>query len=116
MGDIDYTRFFIIISYAYNYENPRNRYDNIYYINKIFASDLNKSYMELSRYLNREQKTILKRSQVAWIKDRDANCSSKERGAVYVNCNTEQTIERNAWLRKWIREWKMANCQTNNLR
>ena len=110
---------FSTATYADNCENPRNTYDDIYCVNKIFASadsDLNKSYKELRQYLSNDQKTILKRSQVAWIKDRDINCSSESKGAVYVNCNTEKTIERNAWLRERIRECKTIGCKTNSLR
>lgn len=107
------------MSYAGSCENPRNTYDDIYCTNKVFESadrDLNKSYGELRKYLNSEQKTILKRSQIAWIKSRDESCSSEERGTVYVNCNTQKTIERNFWLGERIRECKTIGCKTNSLR
>lgn len=109
---------FMGTAYADNCENPRNTYDDIYCTNKIFQSadrELNKSYTDLRTYLTTEQKTLLKRSQIAWIRERDAQCSSDEKGVVYVQCNTQQTIERNAWLRERIRECKTVGCQTQRL-
>ena len=107
------------LSFANNCENPRNTYDDIYCLNKVFQDadrELNKSYATLRTYLNDNQKTILKRSQVTWIKQRDANCSNEEARTVFVQCNLDETTSRNAWLRERIRECKTIGCKTSSLR
>ena len=107
------------LSFANNCENPRNTYDDVYCINKVFHdadAELNKSYAELRKHLTETQKTTLKRSQLAWIKQRDASCSNEEEGKVFVQCNLDETTTRNAWLRERIRECKTIGCQSSRLR
>ena len=107
------------MTFADNCENPRNSYDDIYCTNKIFHDadrELNQNYASLRTYLTDHQKTILKRSQLAWIKQRDTLCASEERRTVFVNCNLEETTLRNAWLRERIRECKTVGCNTTRLR
>lgn len=107
------------MAFADNCENTRNAYDDIYCTNKIFASadtELNKNYKTLQGKLNTSQKSILKKSQLAWIEERDAQCSDDEEGKVFVNCNLEQTQKRNAWLTERIRECNTVGCKTNGLR
>lgn len=107
------------MAFADNCENARNAYDDIYCTNKIFASadaELNKNYKLLQGKLNTSQKSILKKSQLAWIRERDEQCSDNEERRVFVNCNLEQTQERNAWLIERIRECNTVGCKTNVLR
>ena len=66
------------LSYADNCDKARNTYDDIYCTNKIYASadaDLNKNYQQLRHQLNETQQKILKKSQLAWIRHRDAQCT-----------------------------------------
>ena len=107
------------LTFANNCENPRNTYDDVYCTNKVFHDadvELNKNYADLRKYLNDTQKATLKRSQLAWIKQRDMNCSSEENRIVFVRCNLDETTTRNAWLRERIRECKTIGCQNNKLR
>ena len=107
------------LTFADNCESTRNAYDDIYCTNKIFASadaELNKNYKTLQGKLNTSQKSILKKSQLAWIRERDAQCSDNEERRVFVNCNLEQTQERNAWLIERIRECNTVGCKTYVLR
>ena len=107
------------LAFADNCESTRNAYDDIYCTNKIFASadaELNKNYKTLQGKLNTSQKSILKKSQLAWIKERDAQCSDDEERRVFVNCNLEQTQKRNAWLTERIRECSTVGCKTSTLR
>lgn len=102
---------------ANNCENARNTYDDVYCSDKIFASadaDLNKNYQALRAQLDTNQKTVLKKSQLAWIRKRDSNCSSES--AVYVRCSLEETQQRNAWLVERIRECNTVGCKSNRLR
>ena len=106
------------VSLANNCENPRNTYDDVYCINKVFHDadrDLNKSYAELRKHLTQSQKNTLKRSQLAWIKQRDANCSNEAQGMVFAQCNLDETTTRNLWLRERIRECKTIGCQSKRL-
>lgn len=106
------------IAFADNCDTTRNAYDDIYCSNKIYASadaELNKNYQLLRTKLTTSQKTILKRSQVAWIKQRDAQCSDEAERRVFVNCNLEQTQQRNAWLKERVRECDTVGCKSTVL-
>ena len=106
------------LSYADNCEQARNTYDDIYCTNKIFASadaDLNKNYQQLRTRLDDSQKKILKKSQVAWIRQRDAQCSDDSKSTVYVQCQLRSTQERNNWLQERLRECKTVGCKTTRL-
>ena len=106
------------ISFANNCENPRNTYDEVYCLNKVFASadrELNQNYQKLRGHLNQRQKNILKTAQLSWIRERDARCSDDEIQTVYVRCNLSETTSRNAWLRERIRECQTIGCQTQKL-
>lgn len=104
--------------FADNCDNVRNAYDDIYCSNKLYASadaELNKNYQLLRTKLTTNQKTTLKRSQVAWIRERDAQCSDEAERTVFVNCNLEKTQQRNAWLRERIRECDTIGCKNSAL-
>ncbi|NNP68168.1 lysozyme inhibitor LprI family protein [Acinetobacter sp. C32I] len=106
------------LSYADNCENARNTYDDIYCTNKIFASadaDLNKNYQQLRKQLSDTQQKILKKSQLAWIRHRDAECSDDSKSTVYVQCQLNATQERNNWLQERIRECQTVGCKTTRL-
>ena len=107
---------FSTIVLADNCDQTRNTFDDIYCVNKLYASadgELNKNYQSLRDHLNAQQKKVLKRSQVAWIKDRDQTCT--DGSTVDVACRLEQTQQRNNWLRERIRECKTIGCKTSAL-
>ncbi len=104
------------LAFADNCNITRNNFDDIYCTNKVYASadaELNKNYQNLRAKLNTNQKTILKRSQVSWIKERDAECTNGT--AVDVQCRLSKTQERNNWLRERLRECSTIGCKTNSL-
>lgn len=104
--------------YADNCDSARNTYDDIYCTNKIYASadvDLNKNYQALRVKLNTAQKNILKKSQLAWIRQRDANCTDSNRNSVDVQCRLQTTQERNHWLQERLRECQTVGCKTSRL-
>ena len=105
----------LLTSYA-NADNARNTYDDIYCTNKVYASadaELNKNYQALRAKLSDKQKTTLKRSQLQWIRERDANCTTDT--GVNVNCRLETTQERNHWLLERLRECKTIGCKSSAL-
>jgi len=74
---------------ANNCDKARNTYDDIYCTNKIYASadaDLNKNYQQLRLKLDETQQKILKKSQLAWIRYRDAECTDDQQVSVDVQC------------------------------
>ena len=104
--------------YADNCDKTRNTYDDIYCTNKIYASadvDLNKNYQALRVKLNTAQKNILKKSQLAWIRQRDAECTDSNRNSVDVQCRLQTTQERNHWLQERLRECQTVGCKTSRL-
>ncbi len=110
--------FVSVWAYADNCDNTRNVYDDIYCANKIYASadaELNKNYKVLRAKLSNAQKSTLKKAQIAWIKERDAECSDDGEQTVYVQCNLEKTQQRNHWLQERIRECNTVGCKTSRL-
>ena len=104
------------VAFADNCENARNTYDDVYCTNKLYASadaELNKNYQALRGKLSSNQKSILKKSQLAWIRERDAQCTTDT--GIDVQCRLSTTQERNNWLRERLRECKTIGCKTNAL-
>ncbi|OTG90070.1 lysozyme inhibitor LprI family protein [Acinetobacter sp. ANC 3813] len=101
---------------ADNCEQARNTYDDVYCTNKLYASaeaELNKNYQLLRGKLSENQKKILKKSQLAWIHERDAQCTTDT--GIDVSCRLSTTQERNNWLRERLRECVAIGCKTNML-
>jgi uncharacterized protein YecT (DUF1311 family) len=106
------------LNYADNCDKARNTYDDIYCTNKIYASadaDLNKNYQQLRHQLNETQQKILKKSQLAWIRHRDAQCTDDQQNSVNVQCRLSTTQERNHWLVERLRECQTIGCKTTRL-
>ena len=100
---------------ANNCDKARNTYDDIYCTNKIYASadaDLNKNYQQLRLKLDETQQKILKKSQLAWIRYRDAECTDDQQVSVDVQCRLSTTQERNHWLLERLRECQTVGCKT----
>ena len=109
---------FTTLSYADNCDKARNTYDDIYCTNKIYASadaDLNKNYQKLRQQLNKTQQKILKKTQLAWIRHRDASCTDLQQNSVDVQCRLTTTQERNHWLLERLRECQTVGCKTTRL-
>lgn len=103
-------------AFADNCEQARNTYDDVYCTNKLYASadtELNKNYQLLRGKLSENQKKILKKSQLAWIHERDAQCTTST--GIDVSCRLSTTQERNNWLRERLRECTTIGCKTNML-
>ena len=104
------------VSYADNCDTARNTYDDIYCTNKVYASadnDLNKNYKLLRAKLTENQKAILKKSQLRWIRERDDECTTST--GVNVECRLRTTQERNHWLQERLRECNTIGCKTSRL-
>ena len=107
-------------THADNCDHVRNSYDAVHCNNKMYVNadnELNKNYQELQSKLSTQQKSILKHSQLVWIKNRDQNCSGESNvgTVIYTVCQLHKTQERNAWLRERLRECKTIGCKTSSL-
>ena len=107
---------FSSIALADNCDSTRTTFDDVYCTNKLYADadrELNQNYQKLRGLLNTEQKTTLKRSQLAWIRIRDAQCV--EGNSIDVGCRLSTTQDRNTWLRERLRECKTVGCMNSRL-
>lgn len=101
-------------------DKPRNDFDGLYCLNKVYQeadAELNRNYQSLRKMLNAEERKILKRGQIQWIKARDNNCSRHEGDSFFVNldCATNTTIKRSQFLQDRIRECKSSGCLKSRL-
>ena len=103
-------------TFADNCDNARNTYDDIYCTNKVYASadlELSNNYQSRRSKLNTNQKAVLKKSQLGWIRARDAECTTDT--GVDVQCRLTTTQQRNNWLRERIRECQTIGCKSTAL-
>ena len=107
---------FSSIALADNCDSTRTTFDDVYCTNKLYADadrELNQNYQKLRGMLNAEQKSTLKRSQLAWIRSRDAQCVNDN--SIDVGCRLTTTQDRNTWLRERLRECKTVGCMNSRL-
>jgi len=100
--------------------NPSSDFDQVYCYTKLFMqadADLNASYKNLLPKLNNEGRAALRKSEVAWIKQRNGKCAESRGGDVLVNleCTVEQTVSRTNWLNDRVRECTASGCMNEKL-
>ncbi|MBL8300975.1 MAG: DUF1311 domain-containing protein [Rhodanobacteraceae bacterium] len=103
-----------------NCDKPVNDFDGLYCLNKVYGEadkELNDRYKELVSLLDSSGKAALKQGQLAWIKQRNSQCSRREESDFFVNldCATNQTIQRAQFLQDRIRECKSSGCLNSRL-
>lgn len=108
------------VALADNCDKPRDDFDGLYCLNKVYQEsdkELNSAYKTLRSYLNDEEKNILKKTQISWIKNRNDNCSFKKDGKFFVSldCTTSMTVARTNQLLNRVRECKATGCQPSKL-
>ncbi len=101
-------------------DKPRSDFDGLYCLNKIYQEadkELNANYKALTPLLDANGKSLLKRGQLAWIKERNAHCSRREGSSFLVDlqCATDTTIARSQFLQDRVRECKSAGCLNSRL-
>ncbi|MDZ4726098.1 MAG: lysozyme inhibitor LprI family protein [Leptospira sp.] len=119
----------IIISFVFFY-NPifsdncdkvKEGFDGLYCLQKVYFQadkELNESYKKLNSMLDKKTKAVLKESQLAWINERNTDCSWKDDRGSFVNmdCATNKTISRNNFLKDRIRECKSTGCKPSEFK
>lgn len=112
--------FFSSLAVADNCNNPRDDFDGLYCLNKVYLQadkDLNTAYKKLKKLLKKKDRRTLKNRQKKWIRGRNSRCSFKRKGMFFVSlsCTTKTTISRTNQLTNRIRECKATGCQPNKL-
>ena len=105
---------------ASNCDRPKNNFDDLYCLNKVYQetdNQLNAAFQKLSAKLNAEGKAKLKRGQLAWIRERNENCSESRGSEFLVNlrCATDTTRERLQFLQDRHRECVSSGCRNSML-
>lgn len=103
-----------------NCDKPVNDFDGLYCLNKIYVEadkELNDKYRDLVSLLDSAGKAALKKGQIAWIKQRNSQCSRRDADGFFVNldCATQQTISRVQFLQDRVRECKSSGCLNSKL-
>ena len=103
-----------------NCDKPVNDFDGLYCLNKVYGEadkELNQKYGQLAPLLDAQGKAALKQGQLAWMKDRNSQCSRHDETGVLVNlgCATRKTVARVEFLQSRIRECKSSGCQNSKL-
>lgn len=101
-------------------DKPRDDFDGLYCLNKAYQdadAELNASYQQLVAKLDTIGRSVLRKSQLAWIEERNARCSKKEGEDFFVNlnCAAQTTAARNRFLQDRLRECAKSGCQTGKL-
>jgi len=102
-------------------DNPSADFDYVYCATQLFVQvdkDINAVYRELVGKLNAEGRAVLRTSQLAWIKDRNQQCTRVDATSRSVNLDraTRMTQERTSFLKARIRECNSTGCVISRLR
>ena len=101
-------------------DQPRNDFDGLYCLNKVYQAadaELNANYKKLLPKLDVSGISTLKKSQLAWIAERNQHCSKREADAFFVDleCTAHTTIKRSQFLQDRYRECVSSGCQNSKL-
>jgi uncharacterized protein YecT (DUF1311 family) len=100
---------------------PRDNFDNLYCLTRVYVqvdTELNGAYKQLRSALNPAGRESLKRYQLDWIEQRNAECSYSNGTGFFVNmrCVVDSTSERLQFLRERRSECRSVGCINRNLR
>jgi uncharacterized protein YecT (DUF1311 family) len=98
----------------------KNEFEDVYcYAKQYIASDdaLNAAYKALTGKLDAGAKSVLKKSQLAWIKKRNAECGSTDSDgySVDLSCAVDFTENRTRFLRDRQTEGETGTCDLAKL-
>jgi uncharacterized protein YecT (DUF1311 family) len=99
---------------------PRGAFDEVYCSSTQFSQidrDLNDEYGRLRKQLSGDQQATLKGTQLAWLKQRDDQCSETRDTGYFVNlqCAIDMTQARLSFLRERERECSSTGCVSSKL-
>ena len=98
----------------------KNEFEDVYcYAKQYIASDddLNAAYKALTAKLDADAKAVLKKSQLAWIKKRNAECgtTNSDGYSVDLSCAVDFTENRTQFLRDRTAECESGQCDRAKL-
>ena len=98
----------------------KNAFEDVYcYAKQYIASDdeLNAAYKALTAKLGADQKAVLKKSQLAWIKKRNSECGSTDSDgySVDLSCAVDFTETRIRFLKDRTAECEAGQCDADKL-
>jgi uncharacterized protein YecT (DUF1311 family) len=101
-------------------EDPKNAFDDVYCYSKLYIdadTELNKVYGTLSELLSKQERAVLKKSELAWIRARNAKCSRQEGEDNFVDmeCAVAETRERMIFFEDRVAECQAGKCDTAKL-
>jgi uncharacterized protein YecT (DUF1311 family) len=93
----------------------KNEFEDVYCYAKIYIdsdNDLNAAYKALTAKLDAGQKSVLKKSQLAWMKKRNDECGQRDSEGYYVDlsCAVDFTRNRTQFLKDRKAECESGKC------
>ena len=97
-----------------------NDFDGLYCLNKVYQQadvDLNVAFKALNGKLDAAGRSALKTGQLAWMRQRNDECSMRKDDGFYVDldCASRTTIERTRFLQDRVRECVSSGCRNSRL-
>ncbi len=107
-------------AYAAGCATPKSAFDQVYCAGTLFAQvdhDLNVEYGVLKKLIKPSGMSALKQGQLAWIKERNDQCSEEKPSGYFVNldCANTMTQSRLAFLKERERECRSTGCVESKL-
>jgi uncharacterized protein YecT (DUF1311 family) len=101
-------------------DRVNNDFDGLYCLNKVYQQadvDLNAAFKALNGKLDAAGRSSLKTGQLAWMRQRNDECSLRKDDGFYVDldCATRTTIERTRFLQDRVRECVSSGCRNSRL-
>ncbi|TZF90921.1 lysozyme inhibitor LprI family protein [Cognatilysobacter lacus] len=101
-------------------DRVNNDFDGLYCLNKVYQqadTDLNAAFKALGGKLDSAGHTALRQGQLAWMRQRNEQCSMRKGDGFYVDlrCATRTTIERTRFLQDRVRECVSSGCRNSRL-
>ena len=98
----------------------KNDFEDVYCYAKIYIdsdNDLNAAYKALTAKLDANAKSVLKKSQLAWMKSRNDDCGQTDSDGYYVDlsCAVDYTRNRTQFLRDRKAECDAGKCDLDAL-
>jgi len=98
----------------------QNEFEDVYCYAKIYIdsdNDLNAAYKALTGKLDADAKSVLKKSQLAWMKTRNSECGQTDSDGYYVDlsCAVDFTRNRTRFLRDRTTECDAGKCDRDAL-
>ena len=97
-----------------------NDFEDVYCAAKNYIdadNDLNAAYKKLVTKLSTDEKSILKKSEAAWMKGRNGDCGKTDSDGYYVDlsCAVDWTQKRTQFLQDRFAECDGGNCDDDKL-